>query len=450
MMGPVFGSFRKIFSFNGQGMFHKKSWNSVSAALILLFVYSCNYIYYRSKTSLSAYTDFPFFCDEEMIEISLSDLLQRNQIGHLHQKVYAVPTKGSLMRVLLNAGFSRVCVQAALSLFYKRYGQLGIGQKVTVTYRQKGVYGSPQLHAISCNVALGTTVSVMESQTPGKYVFSKTTVPLTALFTRVQGVIAQNLLQDLCRRGISQRQAQMLARALSSAGINWRLQLHQGDQYSFLCKELQASNGERAMDSVLMICIKFKKGNVYNAYRYQPPGSKVAAFYTGEGVCYCEGFLKRPIGKARLSSKFGSRKHPIFGCHKRHTGVDWAAAMGAPVMAAADGVVDKIGWYSGYGKYVRLRHNHGYSTAYGHLRAYAKNLSAGQVVKQGQTIGFVGSTGNATGPHLHFEVLKGSRFLNPLNLDQEVPIQLQGQQKIQFRQYVQKLNTIYNQAQNTL
>jgi murein DD-endopeptidase MepM/ murein hydrolase activator NlpD len=117
-----------------------------------------------------------------------------------------------------------------------------------------------------------------------------------------------------------------------------------------------------------------------------------------------------------MRSGFGSRRHPILGYTKMHTGVDWAAPMGTPIYASGNGTVEKAGWESGYGKYIRLKHNNGYETAYGHMTAFARNMEPGVRVRQGQVIGFVGSTGQSTGPHVHYEILVNSRFVDPMRI----------------------------------
>ena len=117
-----------------------------------------------------------------------------------------------------------------------------------------------------------------------------------------------------------------------------------------------------------------------------------------------------------MRSPFGVRKHPILGYAKMHTGVDWAASYGTPIFAAGNGTVDKVGWEGGYGKYVRMKHNNGYETAYGHMTAYAKGIEAGVKVRQGQVIGFVGSTGLSTGAHVHYEIMVNGRFVDPMRI----------------------------------
>ena len=126
--------------------------------------------------------------------------------------------------------------------------------------------------------------------------------------------------------------------------------------------------------------------------------------------------MKTPINGARLSSGFGFRKHPILGYNKLHQGTDFAARRGTPVMASGSGTVERASWFGAYGKYVRIRHNSTYKTAYAHLSKFGRNIKAGKKVRQGQIIGYVGSTGRSTGPHLHYEVLVNNKRINSQRL----------------------------------
>jgi murein DD-endopeptidase MepM/ murein hydrolase activator NlpD len=117
-----------------------------------------------------------------------------------------------------------------------------------------------------------------------------------------------------------------------------------------------------------------------------------------------------------MRSGFGARNHPLLGYFKMHTGVDWAAPLGTAIYASGNGTIDKVGWESGYGKYVRIRHANGYETAYGHMTAFSRSTQPGARVRQGQVIGYVGSTGLSTGPHVHYEILVNGRFVDPLRV----------------------------------
>ncbi len=139
-------------------------------------------------------------------------------------------------------------------------------------------------------------------------------------------------------------------------------------------------------------------------------------YFNRKGKNVKKALLKTPLDGARLSSGFGMRKHPISGFNKIHKGVDFAAPTGTPIYAGGNGVIEYIGNNGGYGKYIRIRHNNEYKTAYAHLSKYKKNIYKGKRVSQGDIIGYVGSTGNSTGPHLHYEIIFQNKQVNPMNI----------------------------------
>lgn len=170
-------------------------------------------------------------------------------------------------------------------------------------------------------------------------------------------------------------------------------------------------------------------------------------FFTEDGKSGKRLLMKTPIDGARLSSGFGMRKHPVLGYSKMHKGVDFAAAKGTPIYAAGDGVIEKAGPFSSYGNYILIRHSGGYKTAYAHMQRYAKGMRAGKRVKQGEVIGYVGSTGRSTGPHLHYEVLVGGKQVNPANLNMAGGVELVGADMKRFKAEVTRVKALYKKSQ---
>jgi murein DD-endopeptidase MepM/ murein hydrolase activator NlpD len=157
-------------------------------------------------------------------------------------------------------------------------------------------------------------------------------------------------------------------------------------------------------------------GETKKYYRFQTPDDAVVDYYDETGKSAKKFLVRKPVNNAIMRSGFGSRRHPILGYVKMHTGVDWATAYGTPIFASGNGVVEIASWEGGYGNYVKLKHNNGYETAYGHMSAFAKGLEVGKRVRQGQVIGFVGSTGQSTGAHVHYEILVNGRFVDPMRI----------------------------------
>jgi murein DD-endopeptidase MepM/ murein hydrolase activator NlpD len=187
-------------------------------------------------------------------------------------------------------------------------------------------------------------------------------------------------------------------------------------------------------------------GETKKFYRFQTPDDGVVDYYDEHGNSAKKFLVRKPVGDGIMRSGFGFRRHPILGYAKMHTGVDWSTAYGTPIFAAGNGIIEKAGWESGYGKYIRIRHNNGYETAYGHMSAYAVGIEEGTRVRQGQVIGFVGSTGLSTGAHVHYEILVNGRFVDPMRIRLPRGRSLQGPILASFQQERDRLDAMMTRA----
>ena len=177
-------------------------------------------------------------------------------------------------------------------------------------------------------------------------------------------------------------------------------------------------------------------------YRFTPSDDQATDYFTAKGSSGKRMLMRTPIDGARLTSGFGLRRHPILGYNKLHRGVDFGAATGTPVMAAGNGVIETASWFGGYGRYVRLRHVNTYSTAYAHLSRFARGVKPGMRVRQGQVIGYVGTSGRSTGPHLHYEVLVKAAQINPMGVKLPTGRTLSGRDLAAFQENVARIATL--------
>ncbi len=229
-----------------------------------------------------------------------------------------------------------------------------------------------------------------------------------AELVHVEGQIAASFYRAAEAAGVAPGEIRKIVQILSSR-INFRRDIQRGDQFEAL---LQRQPGGPA--KILFVALRNGSRNL-NYYRADfADGS--SGYFDAEGRSSLNLISTQPVAEARISSKFGYRIHPIYGKRHLHTGVDFRAPNGTPIRAAGSGVVIVKGWRGGYGRYLRIRHNGSYTTAYAHLRGYAKGISPGAQVKSGQIIGYVGSSGVSTGAHLHFEVLKDGKHIDPMTL----------------------------------
>jgi len=198
-----------------------------------------------------------------------------------------------------------------------------------------------------------------------------------------------------------------------SYDVDFQRDVHSGDGFEVLYDRDLDENGRVARNGAIRYAALTIGKERKELFRFTPPDGGEAEYFDHKGHAAQKALIKTPVDGARLSSRFGMRKHPILGYTRMHKGLDFAAAPGTPVMAAGQGVVEMAGWNGAYGKYVRIRHSDGYSTAYAHMSSLGKSMRKGMRVRQGQVIGYVGTTGRSTGPHLHYEVLAYGKQVNP-------------------------------------
>jgi murein DD-endopeptidase MepM/ murein hydrolase activator NlpD len=206
-----------------------------------------------------------------------------------------------------------------------------------------------------------------------------------------------------------------------STSIDFRSDLKRGDRFNVVYETFWL-DGEMVRTGRILAGEFVNRGVAYQSVWYEDPVTHQGGYYSLDGKSLKKAFLKSPVAFNRISSGFSMRVHPVFGTWKKHEGVDMAAPMGTPIKASGDGVVEFVGTQNGYGNFVVLKHWSNYSTAYGHMSRFASGLHRGQKVSQGDVIGYVGTTGWATGPHLHYEFRIGGRATDPMamkNLQQQ-------------------------------
>lgn len=227
---------------------------------------------------------------------------------------------------------------------------------------------------------------------------------------------------------------------------DFRRRVRQGDAIDFFFDVKEDAGPDSAPGELLFTSI-LSGGEAQRFWRFRTPDG-VVDYYDEYGNNSKKFLMRRPVRaeSVRLTSGFGMRMHPVVNVARMHTGIDWAAPPGTPILAAGNGIVEEAHRKGGYGNYIRIRHANGYQTAYGHMSRYAPGMKEGLKVKQGQIIGYVGSTGLVSGPHLHYEVLVNSRFVNPLNIQVPRERQLAGRQLAEFQKERARIDELMRRA----
>jgi murein DD-endopeptidase MepM/ murein hydrolase activator NlpD len=221
----------------------------------------------------------------------------------------------------------------------------------------------------------------------------------------------QSLYETALRNNVPNSVIEDLVR-IYSYDVDFERKVQPGDSFDVLYSD--AENGD-ARSEVRYAALTIG-GETKKYYRFQTTDDGVYDYYDEDGKSAKKFLVRKPVAVGLVTSGFGWRTHPLLHISELHSGVDWGAPFGTPIFAAGNGEIEEIGLKGGYGKYVRIRHANGYETAYGHMTAFARGLDTGSRVRQGQIIGFVGSTGLSTGSHVHFEIIVNDRFVDPMRI----------------------------------
>ena len=228
--------------------------------------------------------------------------------------------------------------------------------------------------------------------------------------------------------------------------IDFQRDIWRNDRFQILYEGYLNDEKKKLETGNILFANLILKGKEHQLYYFKHDNFK--DHYDERGQSIKKTLMKTPINGARLSSKFGKRKHPILGFTKMHTGTDFAAPMGTPIMASGDGVVIKSSWCGGGGNCVKIKHNSTYSTVYAHMSKFGRGIKKGTRVKQGQIIGYVGSTGMSTGPHLHYEVIENGKKINSQTLKLPSGKTLKGKERKDFEVVKIKTNVLISEIIN--
>lgn len=270
------------------------------------------------------------------------------------------------------------------------------GDPLTFSHDDKG-----DLQSLSRQVDNTTRLSITRDAEGFKAQLIET--PLDARVTAVRGTVNNSLFESAQRAGLSAKLIMSMANDIFGWDIDFALDIREGDRFNVVYEKLYR-NGTYLSDGKILAAEFINDGKPYRAVRFESADGVISNYFTPEGRSMHKQFLRAPLDFTRISSGFSlARFHPILNKVRAHKGVDYAAATGTPIKAAGDGKVIFQGWQTGYGNVVIIDHGSGITTLYGHLSRFNKQLRKGMKVNQGDLVGFVGMTGAATGPHLHYE-----------------------------------------------
>lgn len=333
----------------------------------------------------------------------------------------------TLTSLLIRTGASQADAHEAMVAILRHWNPrtLKADQEITVDF------GQGRLQAVQLEAAFDRIISVTR-RADGHFAASAETRTLARVPRYAIGVIKTSLYDAAVQARVPLPLLSEMVRAFSY-DVDFQREVQPGDSFELLYERMADASGKTVATGDLVYAAMTLSGKTLRVYRYVVAGSHVAEYFNGQGQSVRKALLRTPIDGARLTSGFGMRMHPILGYSTMHRGTDFAAATGTPILAAGAGVVEQAGPHAGYGNFVLLRHTATYETAYGHMSRFAAGIKPGVHVRQGQVIGYVGATGLATGPHLHYEVRVNRDQVNPLSIKMMPGPMLAGRELRAFR-----------------
>jgi murein DD-endopeptidase MepM/ murein hydrolase activator NlpD len=405
---------------------------------------------YAGDGNVDPYAGFEARIVPENITLLPKTASQTTGGNALNEKLIIAKKGESVATILRDLGATPADISAVVRVLGPRGLDGGIkeGQKLRVLMAP--VLGAQRLQPIRVIVAGDSGIdAVVALADTGKYV----SVDVKNVDTEVadnsdengeddgSGVrLYQSVYETALRNRIPRPIIEDLIR-IYSYDVDFQRKVQPGDSFEVLYAGEEETPVADTRNEVLFATLTVG-GETKKFYRYQSPDDGLVDYYDETGKSAKKFLVRKPVLAGIMRSGFGLRRHPILGYTKMHTGVDWAAPSGTPIYASGNGVVEKVGWESGYGKYVRIRHTNGYETAYGHMTAFARGVDENTRVRQGQVIGFVGSTGLSTGSHLHYEILVNGRFVDPMRIKLPRGRVLEGQMLAGFEQERERLDGI--------
>ena len=256
--------------------------------------------------------------------------------------------------------------------------------------------------------------------------------------TLIKGIIKSSLYLSAIKSGMPENTLLEMINLLGFS-VDFQREIREGDTFEIMfTKEIDVLKNSLIQTKPIDFVSINLSGTKLSFYKYHDEYG-LPQYYDENGKSSKRTIMKTPINGAKLTSRYGKRKHPVLGYTKLHRGIDFAAPAGTPIFAAGDGIVEKAGWNGSYGRYIRIRHTGTYKTAYAHLSGIHKRIKIGSRISQGKIIGYVGSSGRSTGAHLHYEVLRNDKQVNPMNIKLPAGKNLNKKYLSAFKQKVKKI-----------
>ena len=344
------------------------------------------------------------------------------------EESYQIKKNDSIERILKTFNIKADDIKdVSIELKKNKLTSIYSGRKLSLIYKKEE---DGSLSLINLNYPLSNTRSIEVRKKQDKFIVKENILRLYKNEVVVKNIIKNNLYTSATEVGIEPNIIIEFARIFGFE-VDFQRDIRKGDWFEIYYEKFKDDNNKVRDTGKIIYASMYVNGEEINLYNFKFEKDK-EEYFDIKGKSITKSLMKTPINGARLSSSFGMRKHPILGYNKMHRGTDFAAPSGTPIMASGSGTVTRARWCGGGGNCVKIKHNSTYETIYAHMKAFAKGIKEGRKVKQGQIIGYVGSTGMSTGPHLHYEVIVNGKKVNSQKLKLPSGKVLRGERRKEF------------------
>ena len=344
------------------------------------------------------------------------------------EESYQIKKNDSIERILKTFNIKADDIKnVSIELKKNKLTSIYSGRKLSLIYKKEE---DGSLSLINLNYPLSNTRSIEVRKKQDKFIVKENILRLYKNEVVVKNIIKNNLYTSATDVGIEPNIIIEFARIFGFE-VDFQRDIRKGDWFEIYYEKFKDDNNKVRDTGKIIYASMYVNGEEINLYNFKFEKDK-EEYFDIKGKSITKSLMKTPINGARLSSSFGMRKHPILGYNKMHRGTDFAAPSGTPIMASGSGTVTRARWCGGGGNCVKIKHNSTYETIYAHMKAFAKGIKEGRKVKQGQIIGYVGSTGMSTGPHLHYEVIVNGKKVNSQKLKLPSGKVLRGERRKEF------------------
>ena len=352
---------------------------------------------------------------------------------------YEIKNGDTIQKILKKYNVKNREVQLVILEFKKfaKSNQLSVGKKIDIIIKKENEKNNSVIK-FSVPITKSTTVEIIKNE-ENKLVSKKIITKLYKRKTLSENVIKNNLYTSAINANINPDAIIEFARIFGFE-IDFQRDIRKNDYFRIVYEKYFDETGKFIKSGSILYALMSVNGREISLYKFG--SDKEYGYFDINGKSVEKALMKTPINGARLSSPFGMRKHPILGYNKKHLGTDFAAPMGTPIMASGSGTITRAKWCGGGGNCIKIKHNSTYETIYAHMQSFAKGMKVGKKVRQGQIIGYVGSTGMSTGPHLHYEVIVNGKKVNSQTLKLPSGKVLKNEERKQFEIHRIKMDVL--------